>query len=258
MADSPKTDNNHIADCDHVSAAIVVIGDEILSGRTRDTNTGTIAAALNEMGIALGEVRIVPDEVERIVAAVNAVRRRYDYVFTTGGIGPTHDDITADAIAAAFNVPLLVDERALAMLRERYAADEITPSRLRMARIPQGADLIANTLSKAPGFRLHNVHVLAGVPAIMQVMLDAVLPTLKGGRRMLSQAIDAGVAEGVVGVALGEIQARHGDVKIGSYPYIKETRFMTNIVVRSTDRNALDAALKDVRAMLSKIENGRL
>ena len=177
---------------DTVTAAILVIGDEILSGRTKDKNIGTIADYLTAIGIALREVRIVPDEAEAIVAAVNALRARYTYLFTTGGIGPTHDDITADCVAAAFGVGIDVDPRARAMLLERHKPEDLNAARLRMARIPEGADLIPNPISKAPGFHIGNVFVMAGVPAIMQAMLDAVGPSLATGARMLSETIEAG------------------------------------------------------------------
>src|SRR5947208_15279885 len=169
-----------------VTAAVIVIGDEILSGRTKDKNTGYIADYLVNIGIDLREVRVVPDVEEEIVAAVNALRVRYDHVLTTGGIGPTHDDITADAIAKAFGVPIDLDPRAVAILAERYGKADLNEARMRMARVPAGAELIANPISKAPGFSIGNVHVMAGVPAIMQAMLDALAPRLPTGEKMLS------------------------------------------------------------------------
>ena len=180
-----------------VTAALLVIGDEILTGRTKDKNIGYIAEYLTGIGIDLREVRIVPDVEEEIVGAVNALRQRYTYLFTTGGIGSTHDDITADCIAKAFGVGIGHDPRAVAMLQERYQPGELNEARLRMARIPDGADLIENPISRAPGFRLGNVHVMAGVPAIMQAMLDNIAPSLKTGARMIIETIDAtGLAEG--------------------------------------------------------------
>src|SRR5919106_5489259 len=167
-----------------VTAAMLVIGDEILSGRTKDKNIGHLADIMTAIGIDLKEVRIVPDVEDEIVAAVNALRARYTYLFTTGGIGPTHDDITADAVAKAFGVPIDVDPRAVAVMRERYKPEDLNEARLRMARIPQGADLVENPISKAPGFRLGNVFVMAGVPAIMEAMLDNIAPTLQTGTRM--------------------------------------------------------------------------
>lgn len=235
-----------------VTAAILVIGDEILSGRTKDKNIGYIAEYLTNIGIELREVRVVPDVMEEIVAALNALRARFTYVFTTGGIGPTHDDITADAVAAAFGVSIDHDPRAVAMLRERFSEADLNEARLRMARIPAGADLIANSVSKAPGFRIGNVHVMAGVPSIMQAMLDAVAPTLKTGVKMLSETVRAGLKEGDIGSALGEIAKAHSDVSIGSYPFWSETGPDTNIVVRSRDEAKLREAMASVKAMIAR------
>ncbi len=191
-----------------ITAAILVIGDEILSGRTKDKNIGYIAEYLTNIGIDLKEVRVVPDEEPEIVAALNALRARYTYVFTTGGIGPTHDDITADCVAKAFGVAIDHDPRAVAMLRERYTPEELNEARLRMARIPAGADLVENPISRAPGFKLGNVIVMAGVPSIMQAMLDNVAPTLATGRRMIAETIDVhGLPEGIYAKALGEVAA---------------------------------------------------
>lgn len=239
-----------------VTAAILVIGDEILSGRTKDKNIGYIAEYLTNIGIELREVRVVPDVMEEIVAALNALRARFTYVFTTGGIGPTHDDITADAVAAAFGVSIDHDPRAVAMLRERFSEADLNEARLRMARIPAGADLIANSVSKAPGFRIGNVHVMAGVPSIMQAMLDAVAPTLKTGVKMLSETVRAGLKEGDIGSALGEIAKAHSDVSIGSYPFWSETGPDTNIVVRSREADKLEAAMAAVKAMIASHSAG--
>src|ERR1700758_2950451 len=190
-----------------VTAALLVIGDEILSGRTKDKNIGYIADFLTDIGIDLKEVRVVPDEESEIVAAVNALRTRYTYVFTTGGIGPTHDDITAECVAKAFGVAIDVDPRALAILKERLATTgaEMNEARLRMTRIPKGADLVLNKVSGAPGFWIGNVIVMAGVPSIMQAMLDEVAPKLKIGVRMLSETVRADAREGDIGTQLGEI-----------------------------------------------------
>lgn len=241
------------ADSAVVTAAILVIGDEILSGRTKDKNIGYIAEYMTNIGIDLREVRIVPDVTEEIVAAVNALRARYTYVFTTGGIGPTHDDITADAIAAAFGVGIDHDPRAIAMLAERFPPDQLNEARLRMARIPAGAELIANSVSKAPGFILGNVHVMAGVPSIMQAMLDVVAPTLRTGVRMLSETVRAGLREGDIGTELARVQQAHPEVAIGSYPFFSDTGPDTNVVVRSRDSERLAAAVADVEAMLAAI-----
>ena len=197
---------------------MLVIGDEILSGRTKDKNIGYIADYLTAIGIDLREVRVVADVEEEIVAAVNALRSRYTYVFSTGGIGPTHDDITADAIAKAFGVAIDFDPRAVAILAERYGKADLNEARMRMARIPAGAELIENSVSKAPGFTLGNVHVMAGVPAIMQAMLDALAPRLKTGRKMLSRSVPAGMGEGKIAEGLAEVQAAFPDVLMGSYP----------------------------------------
>lgn len=240
-----------------VTAAILVIGDEILSGRTKDKNIGYIAEYLTNIGVDLREVRIVPDVAEDIVAALNALRGRYTYVFTTGGIGPTHDDITADAVAAAFGVTIDHDPRAVAMLSERFSRDELNEARMRMARIPAGADLIANAISKAPGFRIGNVYVMAGVPAIMQAMLDVIGPTLQTGAKMLSDTVQTGLREGDIGGPLAEIANTHPEVSIGSYPFWSEAGPDTNIVVRSRDAEKLLAAMAAVKAMVA-LEKQRL
>lgn len=237
-----------------VTAAILVIGDEILSGRTKDKNIGTIADYLTAAGIDLREVRIVPDEPEMIIEAVNALRARYTYLFTTGGIGPTHDDITADCVAQAFGVGIDVDERAKAMLLERIKPEDLNEARLRMARIPFGADLIPNAISKAPGFKIGNVMVMAGVPSIMQAMLDAVGPTLKGGAAIQSVTIEAqNIPEGRYAGDLGEIANRHADVSIGSYPMMTPEGFRNRIVVRSRDGAALAGAVAEVEALVARL-----
>jgi len=234
-----------------VTAAVLVIGDEILSGRTKDRNIGYIAEYLGKIGVDLREARVVPDVEDEIVAALDALRARYDYVITTGGIGPTHDDITADAVARAFGVPLGEDPRVIALMMERYAAADLTPARRRMARIPAGAELIDNPISRAPGFRIGNVFVLAGVPAVMQAMLDCAVKTMKTGAVMLVETVEAGpVPEGRYGDALGAIAEAHPAVSIGSYPSFKDGRFNNQIVVRGKDEAAVAAALKAVEAML--------
>ena len=240
-----------------VTAAILVIGDEILSGRTKDKNIGYIAEYMTNIGIELREVRVVPDVTEEIVAALNALRARYTYVFTTGGIGPTHDDITADSVAAAFGVSIDHDPRAIAMLSERFPADQLNEARMRMARIPAGADLIANSVSKAPGFNIGNVYVMAGVPSIMQAMLDALAPTLKTGVKILSDTVRAGLREGDIGTALAEVAKAHPEVSIGSYPFFSEAGPDTNVVVRSRDGQKLAEAMAAVTGMLQS-ERARL
>ena len=234
-----------------VTAAVLVIGDEILSGRTKDKNIGYIAEYLTQSGIDLREVRVVPDVAEEIVAAVNALRTRYTYLFTTGGIGPTHDDITADCVAQAVGVGIDVDPQAKAMLLERIKPEDLNEARLRMARIPFGAALIENPISKAPGFMIENVIVMAGVPAIMQAMLDVVAPTLQTGVKILSDTVRAGLREGDIGTALAEVAKAHPDVSIGSYPFFSETGPDTNVVVRSRDPEALAAAMAAVKAMIA-------
>ena len=237
-----------------VTAGLLVIGDEILSGRTKDKNIGHIAETLTANGIDLREVRVVPDVEEEIVAAVEALRQRYSYLFTTGGIGPTHDDITADCVAKAFGVKLAVDPRAVAMLLERIPAKDMNEARLRMARIPDGAEIVLNPVSKAPGFRLGNVIVMAGIPAVMQGMLEGVLPSLKTGRKFLSETIDAGLREGDVATELGAIAKKHPDAIIGSYPYSNERGFFTRLVVRARDEDKLKAAKADIEAMIARLK----
>jgi molybdenum cofactor synthesis domain-containing protein len=237
-----------------VTAAVLVIGDEILSGRTKDKNIGFIAEFLTAIGIDLKEVRVVPDEEDEIVAALNSLRARYDYVFTTGGIGPTHDDITADSVAKAFGVSIDVDPRAVKLFKERAPQMELNEARLRMARIPAGADLVENKVSTAPGFRIGNVVVMAGVPTIMQSMMDAVAPTLRTGTRMLSETIKGDVREGDIGTPLGEIARAHPETIIGSYPFFDGQRPNTNIVIRARDTEKLAAAKREVEAMLVKVK----
>jgi molybdenum cofactor synthesis domain-containing protein len=236
-----------------VTAALVVIGDEILSGRTKDKNIGYIADYLTAIGIQLKEVRIVPDEEAEIVAAVNALRSRYTYLFTTGGIGPTHDDITADAIAKAFGVGIDVDERALAPMKAYFERRgvELTAARLRMARIPFGAELVENSVSIAPGFMLGNVVVMAGIPAIMHVMLDAATKYLKTGRKMLSAALDLHRPEGEIADMFGELQKRYPDVPMGSYPFMREGKPGTQLVLRSIDPARLAEAENELKLQLA-------
>lgn len=240
-----------------VTAALLVIGDEILSGRTKDKNIGFIADYLTALGIDLKEVRVVSDDEAAIVEAVNALRARYTYLFTTGGIGPTHDDITADCIAKAFGVGIDHDPRAVAILKERYTnPDDLNEARLRMARIPFGADLIENKISKAPGFMLGNVIVMAGVPAIMQAMLEAVTPKLAQGRVIASVSIDsAGLPEGLYASGLGDVQKTHAGVIIGSYPHFDGQRFINQVVLRSRDDAALQAAKAAVEKLIDSLKS---
>ena len=242
-----------------VTAAILVIGDEILSGRTKDRNIGYIAEYLARIGVEAREARVVPDVEDEIVAAVNALRARYDYLFTTGGIGPTHDDITADAIAKAFGVEIGEDPRALAIMSERYAPGDFTPARRRMARIPAGADLVDNPVSKAPGFRLGNVIVMAGVPSVMQAMLDHAIQGVKGGAVMLVETVEAGgVPEGKYGDALAEIAKARPAVSIGSYPSFQDGKFRNQIVVRARAAGVLAEAKAAVAAMVARLRGDAL
>ncbi|WP_316013701.1 competence/damage-inducible protein A [Roseobacter sp. HKCCA0434] len=233
------------------TAAMIVIGDEILSGRTQDVNVQVLARALGEKGIRLAEVRMIPDDADTIVGTVNALRAGHDHVFTSGGIGPTHDDITADCIAAAFGVGIDVREDARAILATNYADPErdLNAARLRMARIPDGATLIDNPVSKAPGFTLGNVHVMAGVPKIFAVMVESVLPGLTGGQPMLSDDVLIDRGEGDLAAPLAEIDGRYPTVSIGSYPRVHEGRFIVNIVARSEDAEALAAAMAELRGL---------
>jgi molybdenum cofactor synthesis domain-containing protein len=240
-----------------VTAAILVIGDEILSGRTKDKNIGYIAEYMTALGIDLKEVRVVSDDETAIVTALNALRSAYTYVFTTGGIGPTHDDITADCIAKAFGVTIDYDPRAVAILEERMAktGNVMNEARMRMTRIPKGADLVLNKVSGAPGFWIGNVIVMAGVPSIMQAMLDEVAPKLKTGTKLISETIRADAKEGDVGTELGAVAKLHPDTIIGSYPFFDETLGPnTNIVVRSRDADKLAAAKGAVEAMLKTVK----
>jgi molybdenum cofactor synthesis domain-containing protein len=219
------------------TAALLVIGDEILSGRTQDKNVAQVALWLNDQGIRLAEVRVVPDEQARIVEAVNALRAGHDYLFTTGGIGPTHDDITVDAIAAAFEVPVIVHPAARQILVDYYRdrPGGLTEARLRMARVPEGAELIDNPSSGAPGIRMGNVYILAGVPGIAAAMLHSLTGKLEGGKPMVSVTVGARAPESDVADLLRETEAAHPGVAIGSYPFFKDGRYGSNFVIRSED-----------------------
>jgi molybdenum cofactor synthesis domain-containing protein len=235
-----------------VTAAIIVIGDEILSGRTQDKNMAWLAGQLNDIGVQLREARVVPDIEAEIIAAVNALRAKFDYVFTTGGIGPTHDDITADSIAAAFGVGIDYHPEAMALLTRHYETSgiEFNEARKRMARIPDGASLVDNPVSKAPGFRIENVYVMAGVPTIMQAMFEQIAPEIHGGPKVLSRTIGAGLPEGRVAEKLGALQKTYPDVSMGSYPYFRQGEVGTNLVLRSIDQGALDAAYEELARYL--------
>jgi molybdenum cofactor synthesis domain-containing protein len=233
------------------TAGLLVIGDEILSGRTQDKNVAQVGTWLNLQGIRLSEVRVVPDSMERIGTALNALRADNDYVFTTGGIGPTHDDITVDAIAAALGVPVVVHPKARAIL-DAYYADRggVNEARLRMARVPEGAELIENRMSGAPGIRIGNIFILAGVPHIATLMLEALSGTLEGGRPLLSRTIGCWTPESEVAPLLAEVERAHDACQIGSYPFFREGRPGANFVIRSTDAEALARCEEDLVARL--------
>jgi molybdenum cofactor synthesis domain-containing protein len=242
---------------DVITAGMLAIGDELLSGRTRDKNIGHLASMLTAVGIDLKEVRIVSDDEGDIVAALNALRGRYTYVFTSGGIGPTHDDITADAISAAFGVPCEHDAKAMRLLGDSYASRgvEFNETRQRMARMPRGAAHIANKVSVAPGFIIGNVHVMAGVPSVFEAMLDDVLPRLKTGVQLKSVSIHCPFGEGVIGTPLGAIQKAHPQTVIGSYPKMVDGGYMVDLIVRARSEEHMQAAADAVRAMLLSLES---
>lgn len=235
-----------------VSAAIIIIGNEILSGRTPDKNLPYLAERLNELGIQVREARIIADVAEEIGDAVNECRAKYDYVFTTGGIGPTHDDITADSMAAAFGVGIDYHPEAKALLERHYATTggDLNEARMRMARIPDGGILVDNPVSKAPGFQLENVFVLAGVPAIAREMFESLKHRLVGGAPVQSIAIAAHLSEGAIAAPLGDLQQRYADVDLGSYPFYRNGRYGTSIVCRSPNVARLEAAAEELRGIM--------
>ena len=233
-----------------VTAAVLIIGNEILSGRTKDKNLGYMADWLQNKGVRLMEARIIADIEGEIAEAVNVLRSRYDYVFTSGGIGPTHDDITADSMATAFGVGIDYDPRAMAILESHYEEGQFNEARKRMARIPFGADLIENPISKAPGFILENVYVMAGVPIIMQAMLESVRHRITGGAKVLSGTIGTALPEGTLAGPLGEIQDDFPDADIGSYPFYLKGQAGVNLVVRTTESDALEQILDRIRIMI--------
>ena len=222
-----------------MKAALIIIGNEILSGRTQDKNLSYLANWLNEIGIQLGEVRVIRDEEEIIVDAVNNLRKTYNYVFTTGGIGPTHDDITSLSIAKAFNVDLEINDKALSILKEYYKDSELTDARMKMTMIPKGAELVDNPISRAPGFKIENVFVMAGIPSIMQGMLEGARKHLKGGDIIKSTSVDVFTRESNVAEELAELQRNYPDIEIGSYPFSKENKFGTSLVLSSKDSRLL-------------------
>ena len=235
-----------------VTAGVLIIGNEILSGRTQDTNLNFIALTLAEWGIRVAEARIIADDEKEIADAVNTLRAQNDYVFTTGGIGPTHDDITASCIAKAFGVPLVEHDEIAALIRSREAPPDIMRSRLRMALVPEGSGLIANATGGPPGFCIGNVYVMAGIPRVMQAMLPSLKSVLRGGDLVLSRSVSAFLAESEIADGLTAVQNAYPKLSLGSYPFMKEGRYGTNLVVRGTDEQAIDAALSDVITAIRK------
>ena len=231
-----------------VTACVLIIGNEILSGRTQDVNLNHLATTLGEWGIQIKEARVIPDVVEVIVAAINETRAQFDYVFTTGGIGPTHDDITASCVAQAFDVALIKDPEIEAVIRQRAAPPDVMQSRLLMARVPAGAQLIDNPTGGPQGFYIENVYVMAGIPMIMQGMLSTLAGELKSGPIVRSRSIRAYLGESQIAQALGEIQAVHSNVDIGSYPFFHDDRYGTNLVIRGTDSQEIEEAAQAIMA----------
>lgn len=233
-----------------VTACVLIIGNEILSGRTQDVNLNHIALTLGGWGIQVREARVVPDIESAIVDAVNYARESYDYVFTTGGIGPTHDDITADCIATAFGVPLVINAEIAALIERRPAPPEVMAARMRMARIPEGAVLVDNATGGPPGFRIDNVFVMAGIPGVMQAMLASLDGKLDGGPLVRTRSVTAFLGESQIATALREIQERFPHIDLGSYPFFKQNRYGTSLVMRGTDEAGLDDMLDAVKTAI--------
>ncbi len=237
------------------TSALVVIGNEVLSGRTRDANLSWLAKRLNRCGVRMMEARIIPDMEETIISTVNELRARFDYVFTTGGIGPTHDDITALSIARAFGIALERSPQAESMLREHYKPEDRTDARMKMADIPAGATLLDNPVSRAPGFQVENVFVLPGVPGIMRAMVDGFAGRLAGGRPMLSKTISSFIPEGRVAASLTAVQEAHPELEIGSYPFMRDGKPGASLVIRGRDPNLIKAASKAIRSIIRELGN---
>jgi molybdenum cofactor synthesis domain-containing protein len=236
-----------------VTASVLIIGNEILSGRTQDANLTYIAKGLAGVGVILREARVIPDVAETIVATLNELRGRYNYVFTTGGIGPTHDDITSECVARAFGVEWTLHPEAHRLFLQYYKPGELNEARLRMAHTPEGATLIPNPVSRAPGFRMGNVFVLAGIPSVMQAMFDNVKLTLDGGPPVLSRTVSCALAEGIIAKGLGEIQSRYADLDIGSYPFLRRGEYGVSLVLRGRDPARLDAAKAEVADLVRRL-----
>jgi molybdenum cofactor synthesis domain-containing protein len=235
---------------DMVSACVLIIGNEILSGRTQDANLAFLAQGLNEAGIRLREARVIPDVSETIISTINEVRSKFDYVFTTGGIGPTHDDITSACVAQAFGVSLILHPEARRILESHYPPGGLNEARLRMAQVPEGAVLLPNPISRAPGFRIENVFVLPGVPQIMQAIFNELKHRLKGGAKLLSRSVSCTLGEGTIAQDLAALQERYGDLEIGSYPYFRRSDFGVTLVVRGTERERIGAAVEELKALI--------
>ena len=235
------------------TAGILIIGDEILSGRTQDTNANFIARNLTSSGIKLEEIRVIQDSKKIIIDSVKLFSEKYNYVFTTGGIGPTHDDITSESIAKAFKVDLEVNPQALAILKEYYKDSELTEARLKMTKIPNGAELVENPVSKAPGFKIENVFVMAGIPKIMQGMLEGAKIHLSVGEPMKSESVDVFMPESFIAEELSNLQNKFKDVEIGSYPFVKDGKYGTSLVMRSSDKAKLSDCRSQMELMISKL-----
>jgi molybdenum cofactor synthesis domain-containing protein len=233
-----------------VDACVLIIGNEILSGRTQDANLAFLAQGLNDAGIRLREARVIGDDAEAIVGTVNEVRRKFDYVFTTGGIGPTHDDITSACVAAAFGVRLILHPEAKRILENHYPPGALNDARLRMAQVPEGASLLLNPISRAPGFRIANVFVLPGVPQIMQAIFNELKRQLQGGARMLSRSVSCTLGEGTIAKDLAELQQRYPDLEIGSYPYFRRSDFGVTLVVRGSEPDRIAAAVEELKGLI--------
>ncbi|MEE9552606.1 MAG: molybdopterin-binding protein [Gammaproteobacteria bacterium] len=239
--------------CADITAGVIIIGNEILSGRTQDSNLSFIGRRLDELGIHLVEASVIPDKEQVIIDTVNEYRNAYDYVFTTGGIGPTHDDITALSIARAFDIELERNPEAVTRLENYYEPGNVTGARLKMADVPVGAHLIDNPISGAPGFQIENVFVMAGVPAIMQLMFDGITDRMTGGDPILTASVATNIGEGTLADGLNELQDRYSDISIGSYPYFRNRRLGVNIVMRSTDVALLAELSAQVKSLIQQL-----
>ena len=238
-----------------VTAALVIIGNEVLSGRTQDANVRFLAVGLNRVGVRLMEARVIADAKNEIVEAINALRAKFDYVFTTGGIGPTHDDITCVSVAKAFGRRYVLNPEAQKLLEDYCdgSGRELNEARLRMAYTPEGAELVDNPISRAPGFRVENVIVMAGIPAVMRAMFESIAPKLEGGAKVASRAVAVLMGEGDIARPLGELQARNEGLEIGSYPFVRKGKFGTTLVLRGVDETAVEEAVKELKMILEEL-----